>query len=122
MLKEFFARLRYRVERLFVNETSGQLMLLLFLVGLSTIIGLTAQFVGLFSAENQDVASIPRGIDSGFWDALWWTLQRVLYLSRLETVYGGTTIIVLYSIFLTLVGILITDVAYALVDPRIEFR
>ena len=63
-------------------------------VVLSTFIGLTAQLFGLFGEENMDVSSIPREIDSGFWDTLWWTLQRVLYLSRLETVYGGTTIIV----------------------------
>lgn len=118
-MKEFLARLRYRVERLFVNETSGQLMLLLFLVALSTLIGVTAQFVGLFSEENLDVASIPRDIDSGFWDALWWTLQRVLYLSRLETVYGGTTIIVLYSIFLTLVGMVVFATVFSLVTTAI---
>jgi hypothetical protein len=119
MLREFWERLRYRIERLFVNETSGQLMLLLFLVGLSTVIGLTAQLAGLFSEDNADVASIPRSIDSGFWDALWWTLQRVLYLSRLETVYGGTTIIVLYSIFLTLVGMVVFATVFSLVTTAI---
>ena len=120
MLKNLLQVLRYRIERLFVRDTVGQLMLLIFLVGLSTIIGLTAQLFGLFGEENLDVASIPRDIDGGFWDALWWTLQRVLYMSRLEQVYGGTAIIVLYSIFLTFVGMVVFATVFSLITTAIS--
>jgi len=120
VLKNLLQVLRYRIERLFVRDTVGQLMLLIFLVGLSTIIGLTAQLFGLFGEENLDVASIPRDIDGGFWDALWWTLQRVLYMSRLEQVYGGTAIIVLYSIFLTFVGMVVFATVFSLITTAIS--
>ena len=120
MLKELLQILRYRIERLFVRDTVGQLMLLVFLVVLSTIIGMTAQLFGLFGEENLDVASIPRDIDGGFWDALWWTLQRVLYMSRLEMVYGGTAIIVVYSIFLTFVGMVVFATVFSLITTAIN--
>lgn len=96
MFKEFWKRLRYRIERLFVRETCGQRIML------ATLIGLGAQLFGLFSKLNLDVASIPRNIDNGLRDALWWTLQRGLYLSRLETGFGGTEAIMIYAVFLTL--------------------
>ncbi|MGI9330771.1 MAG: CASTOR/POLLUX-related putative ion channel [Gammaproteobacteria bacterium] len=120
MLKDFLQVLRYRIERLFVRDTVGQLMLLLFLVALSTVIGLTAQLFGLFGEDNLDVASIPRDIDGGFWDALWWTLQRVLYMSRLEQVYGGTAVIVVYSIFLTFVGMVVFATVFSLITTAIS--
>ncbi len=119
MFKEVLEVLRYRLERLFVRETAGQLAIILFLVALATLIGMSAQFFGLFSEENMDVASIPRDIDSGFWDSLWWTLQRVLYLSRLETVYGGTLVIVIYAVFLTLVGMVVFATVLSLVTTVI---
>lgn len=119
MFKEFWERLRYRLERLFVRETAGQLTIILFLVALATLIGMSAQFFGLFSEENMNVASIPREIDSGFWDTLWWTLQRVLYLSRLETVYGGTLVIVIYAVFLTLIGMVVFATVLSLVTTVI---
>lgn len=49
MLKDFLQVIRYRIERLFVRDTVGQLILLLFLVVLSTFIGLTAQLFGLLA-------------------------------------------------------------------------
>ena len=119
MIKEFWKTLRYRIERIFVRETGGQLVVLLFLIVLATLIGLSAQFFGLFSEENLDVASIPRDIDRGFWDALWWTLQRLLYLSRLETVYGGTPVIVIYAVFLTVVGMVVFATVLSLVTTVI---
>ncbi len=120
MLKDFLQVIRYRIERLFVRDTVGQLILLLFLVVLSTFIGLTAQLFGLFGEGNLNVASIPRDIDGGFWDALWWTLQRVLYMSRLEQVYGGTAVIVVYSIFLTFVGMVVFATVFSLITTAIS--
>jgi hypothetical protein len=120
VLKDFLQVIRYRIERLFVRDTVGQLILLLFLVVLSTFIGLTAQLFGLFGEGNLNVASIPRDIDGGFWDALWWTLQRVLYMSRLEQVYGGTAVIVVYSIFLTFVGMVVFATVFSLITTAIS--
>jgi hypothetical protein len=120
VLKDFLQVIRYRIERLFVRDTVGQLILLLFLVVLSTFIGLTAQLFGLFGEGNLNVASIPRDIDGGFWDALWWTLQRVLYMSRLEQVDGGTAVIVVYSIFLTFVGMVVFATVFSLITTAIS--
>ena len=119
MFKEILAVLRYRMERLFVRETAGQLVIIGSLILLAAFVGVSAQFFGLFGEENMDVASIPRDIDSGFWDSLWWTLQRVLYLSRLETIYGGTVIIVIYAVFLTLIGMVVFATVLSLVNTVI---
>ena len=69
-LKDLADRARYLGDRAFAREFAGQLGLFLLLVIVFTIIGMTATFFGLFSAENAEVRGIRRGIDAGLWDSL----------------------------------------------------
>lgn len=121
-LKDLAERARYLVDRAFAREFAGQLGLFLLLVIVFTIIGMTATFFGLFSAENVDVRGIRRGIDAGFWDSLWWSLQHVLSLRALERMYGATGPILAYTISLSIVGLAVFGILVSLINNTMRSR
>ena len=122
MLKEFKEQLLYRLDRVFAREALAQFMVLAVLVLTVTVIGMTAIFFGLFSPENEDVAAIPRDIDRGFWDALWWSLQQVLYRSGVGHAYGASLPIIFYALFLSIMGLAIFGIMLGLINTAIYGR
>ena len=76
----------------------------------ATLVGMTASFFGLFSAENAHVIGIPRDIDEGFWDSLWWSLHQVIRLRAFEQMYGASGPILAYATFLSLMGLAVFGV------------
>ena len=122
-LKLLGAHIRYLIDRAFAREFMGQLLLLFVLVATVSIIGMTVIFVGLFSDENAGIGGIPRDFDEGFWDALWWSFNQVLYLQSFADMYGATGWVLIYAFFLSLMGLgtfgILVSVISATIDNRI---
>lgn len=116
------ARLRYLVDRVFAREFAGQFMLFLVLVFIVTFIGMTAFFFGLYDAENADVPGIPRKIDRGFFDTLWWSLNQVLRLRGFERMYGASGPILMYALFLSVMGLAVFGVLVSLINNTMRRR
>ena len=121
-LKELRARVRYLIDRAFAREFAGQLLLLFVLVVTVTLIGMTAVFFGLFSAENANISGIPHNIDKGFWDSLWWSLNQVLRLRGFERMYGATGVVLAYAFFLSLMGLVVFSVLISLINNTMRSR
>ena len=121
-LKELKARLRYLIDRAFAREFAGQLLLLFVLVGTVTLIGMTAMFFGLFSAENANISGIPHNVDKGFWDSLWWSLNQVLRLRGFERMYGATGAVLAYAFFLSVMGLVVFSVLISLINNTMRSR
>ncbi len=121
-LREIKARVRYLVDRAFAREFAGQLLLFLVLVVTVTLIGMTAVFFGLFSPENTGITGIPRNIDRGFWDSLWWSLNQVLRLRGFERMYGATGAILAYALFLSIMGLVVFSVLISLINNTMRSR
>ncbi len=121
-LKEIRERLRYLVDRAFDREFAGQLMLFGVLVVIVTMIGMTATFFGLFSAENEEVSGIPTKIDRGFWDSMWWSVNQVLRLRGLERMYGATGPVIAYAVFLSVMGLAVFGILVSVINNTMRSR
>jgi hypothetical protein len=121
-LKELKARVRYLIDRAFAREFAGQLLLFFVLVVTVTIIGMTAIFFGLFSAENANISGIPQKVDKGFWDSMWWSLNQVLRLRGFERMYGATGVVLAYAFFLSLMGLVVFSVLISLINNTMRSR
>jgi hypothetical protein len=122
MFQELKERLRYMIDRAFAREFAGQMILFLVLVVVVTLIGMTAVFFGLFGPENEDVPGIPRGIDRGFVDSLWWSMQRVLRLPGFERMYGATAPILAYALFLSVMGLAVFGILVSMINTAMQRR
>lgn len=122
MLKELRERLRYIVDRAFAREFLGQLLLFTVLVVVVTVIGMSAIAFGLFSAENADVEGIPRRLDSGFLDSLWWSLNQVLTLRGFQSMYGASGPILLYALFLSISGLAVFGLLVSIINNAMRRR
>ena len=121
-LQQLKAKIRYFVDRAFAREFAGQLLLLCVLVVTVTLIGMTALFVGLFADENANIETIPRDIDQGFWDALWWSFNQVLYLQSFADMYGASSWVLLYAFFLSLMGLGTLGILVSVISTAIDNR
>jgi len=125
-MQKFFRKLqeniRYLVDQAFVHKFIGQSLLFLTLVILVTLIGMTAMFFGLFSEENTGISSIPRDIDAGILDSLWWSVNQVMRLPGLKQAYGATAPVVIYSLFLSLMGLVVFSVLISLINNTMRSR
>jgi len=121
-IREFPARLRYLIDRVFAREFTGQFMLFVVLVIIVTFIGMTASFFGLFAPENADVPGIPRKIDRGFFDSLWWSLNQVLRLRGFERMYGASGAILAYALFLSVMGLAVFGILVSLINNTMRQR
>ena len=121
-LKELRARVRYLIDRAFAREFAGQLLLFMVLVVTVTLIGMTAVFFGLFSAENASISGIPHNIDKGFWDSMWWSLNQVLRLRGFEKMYGASGVLLAYAFFLSLMGLVVFSVLISLINNTMRSR
>ncbi len=122
MFKEFKERVRYALDELFAREIAGQVALFLTVVGVVILIGTTAVFFGLFAVENANVASIPRDVDAGFLDALWWSSKLVLNLPGLHQTYGATWPILIYALVLSFSSLASFAILISLVRTIIRRR
>jgi hypothetical protein len=123
---KFFKKLqgntRYLIDQAFARQFLGQFLLFLTLVTSVTLIGVTAMFFGLFSDDNAEINSIPRAIDSGFWDSLWWSLNQVMPLKGFSQSYGATGPVLAYAIFLSVMGLVVFSVLISLINNMIRSR
>ena len=122
----FFRKLqeniRYLVDQAFARKFVGQFLLFVTLVTTVTLIGITAMFFGLFSDENAEIRSIPHDIDAGFWDSLWWSLNQVMRLKGFEQAYGATGPVLAYSLFLSIMGLVVFSVLISLINNTMRSR
>jgi len=116
MFKKLQEKIRYLVDQAFASEFFGQMVLLITLLVSVTLIGMTAVFFGLFSEENASIGFIHQDIDAGFWDSLWWSLNQVMPLRGFERAYGATVPVLLYSLFLSLMGLVVLSVLISLIN------
>jgi voltage-gated potassium channel Kch len=122
MLKELREHIRYLVDRAFAREFLGQLLLFAVLVVVVTVIGMSAIAFGLFSAENAGVEGIPRRLDSGFFDSLWWSLNQVLTLRGFQRMYGASGPILLYALFLSVSGLAVFGLLVSIINNAMRRR
>lgn len=121
-LRELRERVRYLIDRAFAREFAGQLLLFVSLVLFVTAIGTTAILFGLFGEENAGVDGIPREIDSGIFDAAWWSLSYVMRLPAFESMYGSTGIILVYSIAMSIMGLGVFGVLVSVINNAMRTR
>lgn len=121
-LRRIKARTRYLFDRAFDREFAAQLGLFVVLVIVVTLLGMTVVFFGLFAPQNADVASIPRDIDSGIIDALWWSVNHVLSLPVFKRMYGASGVVLAYSFILSLLGIAVFGILISLINNSIRNR
>jgi hypothetical protein len=125
-MPKFFRKLqentRYLVDQAFARKFVGQFLLFVTLVVSVTLIGMTAMFFGLFSDENRDIMAIPRNIDAGFWDSMWWSLNQVMRLRGFEKVYGATGPVLAYALFLSIMGLVVFSVLISLINNTMRSR
>jgi len=114
--------IRYLVDQAFARKFVGQFLLFITLVVSVTLIGMTAMFFGLFSQENAHIEAIPHGIDSGFWDSLWWSLNQVVRLHGFAQAYGATGPVLAYSLFLSIMGLVVFSVLISLINNTMRSR
>jgi hypothetical protein len=122
LFKRFAARVRYLIDRAFAREIAGQLLLLFVLTFSVTLIGMTAIFFGLFAEENSAVEGIPQELDQSFLDALWWSFNLVLDLRGFNEMYGSSGAILVYSLFLALVGLVALSLLISLINNTMRSR
>jgi hypothetical protein len=120
--KKLPENIRYLVDQAFARQFLGQFLLFVTLVTSVTLIGVTAMFFGLFSMDNAKIDSIPREIDSGFWDSLWWSLNQVMPLRGFEQSYGATGPVLAYTMFLSVMGLVVFSVLISLINNMIRSR
>lgn len=116
------ARARYILDRAFAREFAAQLGLFVLLVFVVTLLGMTAVFFGLFSPQNAGVDAIPRNIDSGVFDALWWSVTHVLALQEFEAMYGASGVVLFYSFILSLMGVAVFGILISLINNSMRVR
>ncbi|UCC55112.1 MAG: hypothetical protein JSU75_06920 [Gammaproteobacteria bacterium] len=125
-MPEFFRKLqeniRYLVDQAFARKFVGQFLLFVTLVTSVTLVGMTAMFFGLFSEENKDIMTIPRDIDAGLLDSMWWSLNQVMRLRGFEKVYGATGPVIAYSLFLSVMGLVVFSVLISLINNTMRSR
>ena len=122
IFKKLLENTRYLIDQAFARQFLGQFLLFLTLVTSVTLIGVTAMFFGLFSDDNAAINSIPRAIDAGFWDSLWWSLNQVMPLKGFSQSYGATGPVLAYAIFLSVMGLVVFSVLISLINNMIRSR
>ena len=122
MFKALQAKIRYLFDKAFARRFVGQLLLFMILVITVTLVGSTAIFFGLFSEENASISSIPRDVDAGVLDSIWWSLNQVVRLPGFQRAYGATMPVILYSLFLSIVGLVVFGLLISLINNTMRSR
>jgi hypothetical protein len=122
LFRKLQENIRYLVDQAFARKFVGQLLLFVTLVVSVTLIGMTAVFFGLFAEENAGIGTIPRDIDAGFWDSMWWSLNQIMRLRGFERTYGATAPVLAYSLFLSIMGLVVFSVLISLINNTMRGR
>ena len=122
LFRKLQENIRYRVDQVFARVFVGQLLVFVLLVVFVTLIGMTAVFFGLFAEENAGIGTIPRDIDAGFWDSMWWSLNQIMRLRGFERTYGATAPVLAYSLFLSIMGLVVFSVLISLINNTMRSR
>lgn len=118
MRAKFSERLRYRIDNVFAGGPRGQL-LLLGILSLGVIgVGMLAYFFGLF--ESAEVEGVRRGIDSGFWDTLWWSAKHIVDPATFDLDYGSRWPVIVISVLVSLMGMIIFASFIGLISAAVE--
>lgn len=121
-LRRLRARIRYLVDRAFAREAAGQLLLFFVLVAFVTVFGISSMLFGLFHPDNADVDGIPRGIDEGILDAVWWTITYIVRLPAFENMYGATGPVLFYAVVLSIMGLAVFGVLVSVINNAMRRR
>ena len=116
LFRKFQEKTRYLFDQIFAHKFFGQFLLLMSLSIIVILTGATAMLFGLFSEENANISSIPRDIDAGILDSLWWSLHQVIRLHGLEKAYGASTPVLIYSLFLSAMGLIVFSSLISLIN------
>jgi len=122
LFRKLQENLRYQIDQVFAREFVGQFLMFVALVVFVTLVGMTAMFFGLFSEENVVVEAIPRDIDAGFWDSMWWSLNQVVFLRGFASAYGASVPVLVYSLFLSMAGLVVFSVLISLINNTMRSR
>ncbi len=105
--REFAEQVQYRIDNFFTKGAVAQGVLLFALTALIVLTGSTALFFGLFSKENEAIGGIGRSLDGGLLDSIWWSAMHIFDPSYISQNYGATWPVVLFSLFVSLMGLVI---------------
>lgn len=114
--------LRYRLDMIFGMGLPAQLGLLALTAGTISTIGGVLFSLLLSDPDNADAQGLPRGLDNGLLDGLWWGARRVLDPGATEHDYAAAWQLVLLSLFLTVVGMALFGTLIALVSTHVGQR
>ncbi len=107
MWQGFVEKFHYRLDNFFTKGAVAQGTLLFLLTAAIVLTGSCAALFGLFSTENSEIGGIGRKIDNGLIDALWWAAMHIFDPAYISQNYGATWPVVLFSLFVSLMGLII---------------
>ncbi len=122
MWKRLIASFQYRLDELFAGGTFGKALILGVFTVLVVGIGMLAGLCGLFGEANAGVAGIPRSIDAGPRDALWWSFHHVLDPSFFAENYGATPLVLVISLIVAIGGMVVFGALVGLITTTLEER
>ncbi|MCF8480531.1 MAG: hypothetical protein K9H25_08880 [Rhodospirillum sp.] len=114
--------LRYRLDMIFGMGLPAQLGLLAVTAGTAATLGGVVFSLLLSDPDNADAAGLPRSLDGGILDGLWWAARRVLDPGATENDYAAAWQLLLLSLCLTLVGMALFGTLIALVSTHVGQR
>lgn len=122
LLKEWKARLRYRLDDMFARSSISQFVLLVLLSMVVVLIGMTAYFFGLFGPQNEGVEGIGGRIDRGPIDALWWSLKHLIDPGVFGENYGASLPVALMSLLIAVMSMVIFGILIGFISTSMEAR
>ncbi len=113
---------RYRIDRAFARGPAARFALLALMSVLVVAFGTLSIFFGLFSEENEHIEGIARVYGGGFVDAIWWSGKHIFDPTFFDYSYGATVPIVIFSLLVTLMGVVIFGSLVGFVSSAVEER
>ncbi len=115
-----FKRLNYY---LFLFSTTSRIFPYLLILGLASLVimlGMTAYFFGLFSAEAILAEGIDDALGGGLLDTLWWSMKHILDPGALSENYGAPAGVILFALFNSIMGLIITGALIGFIVSAIQ--
>jgi hypothetical protein len=115
-------RLRYRVDQVFAMGLPVQLGIVGLISTLGALLGGVAFHALIPDPDNLDAQGLPRDLDGGLVDGLWWAARHVLDPGATEDDYAATWKLVTLGLVLSLLGMMLFGSVIALVATHLERR
>jgi hypothetical protein len=122
MLRNLRNRIRYLMDRAFAREFLGQFLLLASLIVSVTLLGMSAAFFGLFSADNAEALGMPADQGGNFRDAFWWSLNQLFRVMGVKNIYGSTGVLLAYSLLLSMMGLVVFSLLISMINNSMARR